>query len=198
MTDSDWIAVGSVAGAFTAIGTVVMAVAIVVTAVVASRTLNATRQDSRDRTRPVIVAEFRRELLSQGTTLLVVKNLGRSVATNVSLQFDPPPPDDVAALPDENMMKWLYERYATPISSWAPGWTVSNVVRAGHEELDPLKVTANYEGPDGTKYADSYDLHPDHILKETSVGPSKTTDPTKLEQQKLSALHALVRTLRSF
>lgn len=197
MDQTQWTAFGSVAGAVTALGTVVMAVAIVVTAFYAKGTLQAARDDSRARTRPVIIAELRRELLSKGTTLLVLKNLGASVARNVRVTFDPAPPQDVGSLPDDDMMKWIWERYAHPISTWAPGWSVSNVIRAGHETLNPVTVTIAYDGPDGTRYTDRYDLHPDHILKETESGPSKTADPVKLEQQKLSALHALVRTLRA-
>lgn len=72
MGETAWIELESIAGVVTALGTAVMAVAIVITAVYAKRTLEATRADSRARTRPVIVAELRRELLSHGTTLLVL------------------------------------------------------------------------------------------------------------------------------
>ena len=174
-----------------------MAVAIIITAVIAKRTLAATREDSRARTRPVIVAELRRELLSHGTTLLVLKNLGASVAKDVVVTFDPPPPKDFESLPNDNMMKWIYERYATPVTTWAPEWTVSNVIRGGEDELKPITVKVTYTGPDGTPYEDPYFLHPDHILKETSANPSKVSDPVKLEQQKVSALQALVRTIRA-
>jgi hypothetical protein len=200
MTDTDWIALGSIAGAVTALGTVVMAIAIVVTAVYAKGTLAAAKDDSRARTRPVMVAEFRRELLSQGTTLLVLKNLGASIAKDVSVTFDPPAPPaaDVNNMTDDQMMKWIYQRFAEPVTSWAPGWTISNVIRAGHDELNPITVTLRYKGPDGTAYEDGYHLLPDHIMKETEANPSKATDAVKLEQQKVSALQALVRTLRSY
>lgn len=200
MTDTDWIALGSIAGAMTALGTVVMAIAIVVTAVYAKGTLVAAEDDSRARTRPVMVAEFRRELLSQGTTLLVLKNLGASIAKDVSVTFDPPAPraPDVKKMTDDHMMKWIYQRFAEPVSTWAPGWTISNVIRAGHDELNPITVTLSYTGPDGTSYEDAYYLLPDHIMKETEANPSKVTDSVKLEQQKVSALQALVRTLRSY
>lgn len=197
MAETDWIALGSIAGVVTALGTAAMAVAIIITAVFAKHTLEATRADSRARTRPVIVAELRRELLSHGTTLLVLKNLGASVAKDVAVTFDPPPLDDVESLPNDNMMKWIYERYETPIFTWAPGWTVSNVIRAGEDELEPITINVRYTGPDGTAYENSYFLHPDHILKETSSNPSKVSDPVKLEQQKVSALQALVRTVRA-
>jgi len=129
--------------------------------------------------------------------LLVLRNLGASVATNVTATFDPRPPLDVDALPDSNMWKWIYQRYATPITTWPPEWTLSNVIRAGQDPLPPVTVTVSYDGPDGTKYQDRYDLHPDHILKETSANPSRTDDPVKMEQQKIEALQALVRTIRS-
>lgn len=190
MSEIDWIAITSIA-------TAVMAVAIIATAFFAGHTLKATREDSRARTRPIIVAELRRELLSHGTTLLVLKNMGASIARNVNVGFEPPSPANLDELPAANMMKWIYERYTTPITTWAPGWTLSNVIRAGHDAMAPITVTVDYKGPDGTQYQDSYYLHPDHILKETHSTPSKTDDHVKLEQQKISALQALVRTIRS-
>lgn len=199
MTETGWIAIGSTAGVVTALGTAVMAIAIVVTAWYAKGTLNAAKEDSRARTRPVIVAEFRRELLSHGTTLLVLKNLGASVAKDVSVSFDPPAPSaaEVKKMPEDQMMKWIFERFAQPVTTWAPGWTISNVIRAGRDELNPIKVFVKYRGPDSTLYEDAYFLLPDHVMKETEANPSKTDDPVKLEQQKVDALRALVRTLRS-
>jgi len=196
-SEADWTALGAIAGVVTAVGTAAMAVAIIVTAVIAWRTLNATHNDSRARTRPIMVAELRRELLSQGTCLLVLKNLGASVAKDVTVTFESGPPDDLKKLPNDNMLKWIYERYATAIQTWAPGWTLSNVIRAGQDDLSPITVTVAYEGPDHTRYQDKYYLHPDHILKETESNPSKTNDAVKLEQQKVAALQALVRTIRS-
>lgn len=190
VSEANWVAVAAIAGAVTAS-------AVVVTAFIAARTLKATRDDSRARTRPIIVAELRRELLSPGTTLLVLRNLGASVATNVTVAFNPGPPPDVDSLPDTDMWKWIYHRFAKPITTWAPGWTLSNAIRAGHDPLPPVVVTVSYTGPDGTKYHDRYDLHPDHMLKETSSSPSKTHDPVKMEQQKIAALQALVRAISS-
>lgn len=176
-----------------------MAVAIIVTAIYAKRTLVAATDDSRARTRPALVAYLERELLSPGTILLVVKNFGPSSAANVRVAFDPPAPsnDDVAALPDSEMKKWLYQRFAAPVPVWAPGWTTSNVIRSGQDPLDSFTVWLSYLGPDGTSNAEDFALHPDHILKETSSAPSKTDNPIKLGQQGVSALQALVRTIRT-
>lgn len=123
MTDSDWIAIGAIAAAVTALFTAAMAVAIIVTAIYAKRTLVATRDDSRARTRPVLVAHLERELMSHGTILLVVKNFGASSAADVCVGFDPPAPSEseVAALPDSDMKKWLYQRFAEPVPFGRPG-----------------------------------------------------------------------------
>jgi hypothetical protein len=173
-----------------------MAAAVIVTAIYAGATLRATREDSRARTRPVMVAELVPEPLSHGTTLLRIRNAGASVASEVETTFDPAPPADVDALPDSDMWKWLYQRYRKPVPTWAPGWTLSNVIRAGHDPLDALSVTLSYQGSDGHHYSDVYILHPDHVMKATSSTPSKATDTVKLEQQKISALQALVRIMR--
>ena len=199
MTDTDWIAVGSIAAVITAVFTAAMAVAIIVTAFYAKRTLVAAKEDSRARTRPALAAYLERELLAHGTILLVIKNFGPSSATDVRVAFDPPAPDkeDVAALPRSDMNKWLYQRFAEPVPVWAPGWSTGNVIRSGEDPLEPFVVMVSYSGPDGTRYEDRFPLHPNHILKETSSTPSRTDNPITLGQQGVSALQALVRTLRT-
>ena len=176
-----------------------MAIAIIVTAIYAKRTLVAAKDDSRARTRPALAAYLERELLSHGTILLVIKNFGPSSAAEVRVEFDPPAPgpEDIAALADSEMIKWLYLRFAEPVPIWAPGWSTSNVIRSGQDALNPFTVRLSYSGPDGTRYEERFPLHPDHILKETSSTPSMTDNPIKLGQQGVSALQALVRTIRT-
>lgn len=199
MTETDWIALGSIAAVVTAAFTTAMAVAIIVTAIYAKRTLVAAKDDSRARTRPALVAYLERELLSHGTILLVIKNFGPSSAADVRVTFDPPArsTDDVRAMPNSEHKKWLYQRFADPVPVWAPGWTTSNVIRSGQDQLEPLTVTLSYLGPDGTKYKEPFALQPDHILNETSSAPSKTDNPIKLGQQGVAAVQALVRTIRA-
>ncbi|MDQ6617492.1 MAG: hypothetical protein M3083_22785 [Actinomycetota bacterium] len=122
----------------TALFTAAMALAIIVTAVYAKRTLVAAKDDSRARTRPALAAYLERELLSHGAILLVIENFGPSSATNVRVAFDPPAPDsqDVSGLPDSDMTKWLYQRFHADVSNWPPGWSTSNVIRAGQDPLD--------------------------------------------------------------
>lgn len=176
-----------------------MAIAIIVTAIYAKRTLVAAKDDSRARTRPALAAYLERELLSHGAILLVIRNFGPSSAAEVRVSFDPPAPaaEKLAARPDSDLTKWLYLRFVEPVPVWAPGWSTSNVIRAGQDSLDPFTVTLSYDGPDGTGYEERFRLHPDHVLKETSSTPSKPDDPIKVGQQGVSALQALVRTIRT-
>lgn len=195
--DEIWLAIGAVAGAATALGTVAMAIAVVITAVIASKTLGAARADSAARTRPSLVAEFRRDQLTPGVILLVLRNMGASVAFDVRVTFEPSAPDDLNSLRDESNFKWLYLRYAEDVPSWAPGWTLSNIARSPSERMDPLVVRIRYRGHDGTKYDETFHLQPDHITKDTAARPSVPTDPKALEQQKVRALQAIAKGLQS-
>lgn len=47
----------------------------------------------------------------------------------------------------------------------APTWTLSNVVRAGHEQLNPFAVMVDYAGPDRTRYTERHQIDPTSILK---------------------------------
>lgn len=184
------------AATVSAVAAAVSTVLTLVVVVVAVRSLAATRKDSRDRSRPVIVPELQRELLSHGTINLLIRNLGASVAADVSVKFEPGPPGDLDALPNDNMWKWIFQAYARPIASWAPTWTLSNIVRAGQEQLDPFAIIVNYAGPDGTPYTGRYEIDPTPILKGTSSGPSDMMDPFDWEKRKVWALEALVQQSR--
>jgi len=72
-------------------------------------------------------------------------------------------------------------------------WTLSNIVRAGHDQLDPFAVIVNYAGPDVTRYTERYEIDPTPILKTTSLSPSDTKDPFDWEKRKVRALEALVQ-----
>lgn len=200
MTDSQWSALGSISAAITAIFTAAMAIAVIVTAVYARRTLIDARDDSRARTRPALAAYLEPELLSHGSILLVIKNFGPSGAADVRVSFEPSSPsiEAVNALPDSDMFKWIYLRFAEAIPYWAPGWATSNIVRAGDENVFlRLTVHLSYSGSDGTRYAERFPLNPDVVLKRTSAGPSKPDNLLAAGQQGVAALQALVRTTRT-
>ncbi|BBZ09679.1 hypothetical protein MDOR_38480 [Mycolicibacterium doricum] len=66
-------------------------IATVAAAVVAIWTLIALKEDSAERTRPVMVAQLSPAVLSS-TAELIVSNTGQSVAVNVDVKFNPPLP----------------------------------------------------------------------------------------------------------
>lgn len=161
-----------------------------------------TERDRRERIRPMLVPELQRELLSRGAINLVIKNWGLTPAHNVKVTFDPTAPADLGTLPQDDMMTWLYQTYAGPIPLWPPKWTMSNVYRAGQEDVTPLRVDISYSGPDGYHYDGSFTLDPTPILKTTTSGPSdpKTGSPDERRdawaKRTAHALEALVRALR--
>jgi hypothetical protein len=195
MSTDPWLVITALSAAATAVATAASAGAIVWTGVVARRALRAAKEDSRSRTRPVMMAELRRAPLSHGTVNLLLDNLGASVASDVTVVLDPGPPPNLESLPDSDLWKWIHQRYARPITTWAPHLRMSNVVRAGHDKLEPFVVRINYLGPDGTPYADRYEFNPDHVLKETEAGPSQAAGDFDWEKRKVKALEALVARL---
>ena len=195
MLTDPWLVITALSAAATAVATAASAGAIVWAGIVARRALRAAQEDSRSRTRPVMVAELRRAPLSPGTMNLVLQNLGASVARDVTVVLDPGPPPNVNTLPDSDIWKWIYQRYARPITTWAPRWRLSNVARAGHDKLEPFVVRISYRGPDDTPYADRYEFNPDHVLKETEAGPSQAVGDLDWEKRKVRAMEAIATRL---
>lgn len=170
-------------------------------AAAALATTNA-ENDRREEIRPYLTPQLERELLSHGTLNLVVKNWGRTAARDVQVTFTPPPPADVDSLPSDNMMKWLYQAYSTPITLWPPQWRLSNVYRAGQDDVGPVELRITYTGPDGHSYIEDFKLDPEPLLKTTESNMSDPTgsDPAKRQDAWLKrithALESLVRTVR--
>jgi hypothetical protein len=90
----------------------VEAIATVAAAAVAIITLLGLRRDSADRTRPVMVADLRPEVLSPHTSILVVSNVGQSVAKNVKTSFNPPLPELAGPEAAGKVTPFLQRRYA--------------------------------------------------------------------------------------
>ena len=178
------------AAALSTVAAGISAMAAVVTAVIAVRSLAGTREDSRDRTRPVLTAELKRSPLTHGTIDLVLSNYGRTSARNVRVAFDPPIPKP-ENLPESDMQHWIGLRYAKPLVQWPPSMTLSNVYRAGPDNVHPVTVTIRYEGQDRRKYEDGFYLDPDILMKETEATPS---DSTPAEKRVAKALEVIART----
>lgn len=161
------------------------------------------QEDSRERSRPVIVAELHRIRLSHGMLELAVKNYGPSVARNVRVTFDPQLPDLQGADAVGKVTPALVDRYRGTIPMMAPGMKLSNVYFVGQPGADsryfnsePLPdkftVTISYEGPGGRQYADEFHLDVRLLLKETSANPSNT-DARGMDRRRIEALETIAR-----
>lgn len=180
-------------GAFWAAVTGVTAV---VTGVVAILSLRSLKQDSIDRTRPVISAELLPVVLSKGTTEIVVANVGRSVAKQVNVTLDPPVTEDMG-----QMAAFLANRYKSVIPTMGPGRQLGNIYArwvgdGSSETVEPvpqqLIATITYEDSHGRSYMDRYELTLESVRNETVSSPSNT-DEKGLQKRLANALEAIAR-----
>lgn len=177
----------------------VSALAAVITSLVAVFTLGHIRKDSRDATRPMVVAELRDVPLATATMALVVRNVGRSVARNVTITFDPPlpQPEDLHG----GLVHHVNRRYADPIPTLTPGTRFENIWRfrgdadRGQEvPADRVVATAVYEDTRGRSYEDRYVLATDLYEWGTLTEPGGTDDKA-LQKREVKAVEAVARAL---
>ena len=140
---------------------IVASAATVVAAVVAVVTLLALRADSRDRTRPRVIADLRGQVITHSATL-VVSNVGSTPAEQVRVEFDPPLPEDDIESGVGATTAVLQRRYALPIPTLAPGSELRNVyqgLRGGREPVpDDFVVKCDYQDSHGRRYSESFKL----------------------------------------
>lgn len=107
-------------------GTGLAAAAAIVTGVFAAVALRQTAKDSRERTRPYVIAEYQRIPYASGTLALVVRNTGQSVATDVRVTFDDLGPE---AKRKDSLVEVIARRYDRTFLAMPPGQAFSNSVR---------------------------------------------------------------------
>lgn len=158
----------------------VTGVTAIIAGAVAIATLRAIKQDSRDRSRPVVIADLLPVVLSRGTSELVVQNVGQSVAKNVRVRFSPPITDDMGVLAG-----YVARRYRSAIPTLGPGRRLTNIY--GHwtgnggnalTESVPMEVSVDisYEDSHSRSYRDEYHLSMHTLRNQTTSTPSNTDD----------------------
>ncbi|MEV8177208.1 hypothetical protein AB0O99_04070 [Cellulosimicrobium funkei] len=159
----DWTAVGGIATA--------------ATAVVAIWAIAAAKNDSRDRSRPVMVAEYRTFPFAYQALEFVIRNAGASVARDVTVSFDPPlAPGGYFA------RKFIIRRYATTIAVLAPGQELVNAVRVEDAPGKPrdlpadLTVTIRYRRSRWRWYTDKYRLDAQVMTDDSRQLSSESTE----------------------
>ncbi len=183
----------------------VSGVATAIAAAVAVFTLNALRQDSTDRSRPVMTASLQRTPLTKGSTELVVRNEGAGVARNVRVTFDPPLPELEGAAAEGKVTPFLTNRYRQPVRTITPRMRLSNLYYLGvpgeagrYKNAEPLpdqvEVQFEYEDVRGRSYSDSYSLDIAAIRFETWTGPSNR-DEAGQRRRELNAMETIARAL---
>jgi hypothetical protein len=181
------------------------AIATVIAAGIAVLTLLAIRRDSRDRSRPVMVADIRPVALSKRTCELVVENVGQSVAKSVRVTFDPPLPDLNGAEAAGKVTPYLRRRYENAIPTMPPGRKLFNIygvqapgpdgVLVNNEPTpEDVTVTFEYEDTHGRPYKDSYKLSLRTLSNQTESFPSNADDDG-MRRREVTALEAIARTL---
>lgn len=175
--------------------TAVGAIATVVGAAGAVVSLWQIRKDSRDRTRPVMVAELRPGVLTS-TAELYVRNAGASVAKDVTVTFDPPLPVLEGADAERMLTPFLQRRYAKPIKTFTPGMELDNIWKSAGIRDEPVPddftVHFNYRDDRGRSYSDEYDLSVGTLQNQTGSYPSGEDDGS-LKRRTIKALEAIAR-----
>ncbi len=160
-----------------------------VTGVVAVWALISAKNDSRDRSRPMLVARLRiGPRMSDGITYFVISNMGQSIARDVTIQFDPPLAGDRNSDP-----YWIAKRYEKPLPLVAPDEAWANVWYAyedGGEYRPPPKtqVRLTYRDDRGRTYDDQFTIDNDTLAHHTEANPAGTD----LERRTAKALEATV------
>ncbi|KZM34531.1 hypothetical protein [Oerskovia enterophila] len=132
-----------------------------ITGVVAIWALIHAARDSRERSRPVVVAEYRVPENAHKRLEFVVRNAGASVARDIEVKFDPPLEP---VQPGQAIRPFLVKRYSERITNLGPGQELTNSIHAdledpGESDL-PLDVTVkvSYRRSWLRRYKDSYRL----------------------------------------
>ena len=169
-------------------GTGLGAMAAVITAVIAGGALRATANDSRDRSRPMVVAEFLPAEHSDSTIDFRIRNYGQSVAHDVLVAFDPEIPDTTDPT---SLTPFLKRRYAKTIQHLSPGQELRNIWWSGEAHAtgelvnseptpDEVRVTVRYRGGKRSKYEDHYDLTIESVTL-TTFSTSSASVPGRLK-----------------
>lgn len=166
----------------------ISAFAAIITAVIAVVALASTARDSRDRSRPLVMAVFRMAEHSESAFELVVRNYGSSAARDLEVSFDPPLTADDR---QEDLTNIVAKRYDEAIELLPPGSELSNTwwrgKNTGGRELvnglntpEEVSVLVSYKGNRIRRYKDTFRLSAD-IIKLTTYSVSSTSAPGRMK-----------------
>jgi len=141
-----------------------------VTGLVAIWALMAAKNDSRERSRPVIVAEYRVPPYAYFALEFVVRNAGPSVARDIEVTFDP---DLGTPLPEQKIRQYMIDRYSAPLPFLGPGQELSNMVHV--DQRDQTSTDVPFEVTVKVRYRRSrWRWYEEEYLLKTAVYTSHT------------------------
>lgn len=189
MESQDWAAAFAGVSAFAA----------VLTAAIAAWSLAGSRKDSHDRSRPIVTASLRiGPRYSHGTTYLVVRNGGLSVARHVRVTFKPELPEYETTDDGQPgiVAPVLRKRYSEPIPVLAPGESLNNVysyIAAGiNGNVEPVPdrftVLVEYRDDRRRAYRDEFQLDRSSLGLQTNTNPGDGKDADKRRNVAIEAL----------
>ena len=155
-----------------------VALAAIVASIAAIFALTSTASDSRERSRPIVLAFFRLAPHNESAFDLVVHNYGLSGASEVEVTFDPPFGEDERK---DHMMRALAERYGKRVPLMPPGSEITNVWWAldftapdgsgknRYPAPDEAVITISYRGARRRRYKEKIKLDTNWMKGDTST-----------------------------
>lgn len=190
-------------GAAAAILTTIVAF---ITAILAVAALRSAARDSRERSRPLVLARFRESENSDSSYELVIGNSGQTAARDLVVTFDPPFTE--AALGDA-LVKLIADRYESPLGALPPGGELTNVWWSGSLQggralenhiatPDDVKVSVSYKGNRWRRYRDTFALEAKLMKTKTySVSSTSMIGMTKAIRDSLKTIATEAKTTNS-
>lgn len=182
----------------------IVALATVLTAIIAIVALRSTASDSRERSRPIVLAFFRLAPHNDSAFDLVVHNYGTSAAADIDVTFDPPFGESER---QDHMIDALAQRYEKRVPLLPPGSEITNVWwaldfaapsgsgRNRHATPDQAVVTITYKGNRIRRYKEKVKLDTNWMKGDTST-VSSTSRPG-LDKQNAESLKKIAAESRA-
>lgn len=187
---------------------VLVALATVITAAIAIFALRSTANDSRERSRPIVLAFFRLAPNNDKAFDLVVRNYGTSAATDIDVRFDPPFGEEERK---DHMVQALAERYDKRVPLMPPDSEITNVWwaldftapdRSGKNRYptpDEALMTISYKGSRIRRYKEKIKLDTNWMKGDTTtVSSDSRPGIAKQNADSLKKIAAEARSVRFF
>lgn len=192
-----------IAGWVTATATAGLVVGAILAWHTAKRTLRQMEADSEAQARPYLTAEVIPSLGGPPSWDLVVRNLGRSAATDVHARFCPPPSN-----PEDEIVREVTAILGAggtiaPSSTlrlyWRLGETPGATKVSGADGfVDDVSLVLTYAGVNGKSYTETFPLRAASMTPLPDEGPQRSRDTaTSFEERQRSALIRAVNSIRS-